>query len=155
MASHVLTTLGMQHTYTSKDEALRAGLTTGHRAWFNRPIAFDEPFPRASIPQGFIISSARDMTSYLAAHMNGGRFGAATVLSSVGMAELHRCAVREGTGPARYAMGWSVIPIDGMNAIWHAGDTISFKLTMVVLTDERWGVVVLTNMNNIAGDLRV
>jgi CubicO group peptidase (beta-lactamase class C family) len=155
LASNIFTPLGMQHTFTSKEDARGYGLATGHRAWFGRPIAFDEPLPRGSIPQGFIISSARDMTTYLAAHMNGGTVGDTAVLSPEGIAELHRGAVREGAGPAHYAMGWSVIPIDGTNAIWHAGDTFSFKSTIVVLTDERWGVVMLTNKNDILANQRV
>jgi CubicO group peptidase (beta-lactamase class C family) len=147
--------LGMHRTYTSKARALDAGLATGHRAIFDRPIAFDEPLPRASIPQGFIISTARDMTRYLAAQMNGGRLGNVAVLSAAGVETMHRGVAQEGDGPSRYAMGWNGGRLDDGNAIWHAGDTFSFKSTMVVLTDERWGVVVLANRNDIPANQRV
>lgn len=148
LASHILVPLGMQHSYTSKELAVANGLAKGHRAWFNRPFVYDEPLPRGSIPQGFIVSTASDMTRYLAAHMNG-----AAILSDAGFAELHRGAAPNGD--ASYAMGWNSGRIDDMNAIWHEGDTFSFKSTMAVLTDARWGVIVLSNMNNAPANLRV
>jgi CubicO group peptidase (beta-lactamase class C family) len=147
--------LGMDRTYTSKARASEAGLATGHRTFFGRAIPFDEPVPHAGIPQGFIISTARDMTRHLAAQMNGGRLGNVAVLSAAGVETMHRGVAQEGDGPTRYAMGWHAGRLDDRKVIWHEGDTFSFKSTMVVLTDERWGVVVLANRNDIPANRRV
>jgi CubicO group peptidase (beta-lactamase class C family) len=149
MAQHVFAPLAMQRTFTAKAPAVEAGLATGHRAWFGRPAAFDEPYPRASVPQGFIISTAQDLAHYLTALLNGGRYLDASVLSSAGIAELHRGAAREGDSDTYYAMGWNSGEIDGERAVWHEGDTFGYQSFMVLLTDARWGVAVLSNVNDI------
>jgi CubicO group peptidase (beta-lactamase class C family) len=154
MAEHVFAPLAMARTYTSKASALENGLATGHRTWFGRPVEFDETLPRASVPQGFIISTAQDMSHYLIAQLNGGVYGDATVLSADGIAQLHHGAAREGDSDVQYGMGWNVGSHDGINAVWHEGDTNAYQSFMVLLPDARWGLVLLSNVNNIPATQR-
>jgi CubicO group peptidase (beta-lactamase class C family) len=151
---HILAPLDMRNSFTSKAEAQQHGLAMGHRYWFGLPVAFDEPFPRGSVPQGFIISSAEDMAHYLSAHLNGGRSGDASVLSPAGIAELHRPAAWQGDSETFYGMGWEVGPINELPAVWHDGDTFSFHSFMALVPEERWGVVVLSNASNIPATAR-
>ena len=153
MQSHVFDPLQMTHTYTSKAAAAANGLAMGHRSLFGRPLAYDETLPRGSIPSGFIISTANDMSHYLSAQLNGGRWRDASVLSPVGIAELHRGAARVNDD-VLYAMGWNVGSVDGMPAVWHGGDTFGYQSFMVLLTDARWGAVMLANMNDIPSNPR-
>jgi CubicO group peptidase (beta-lactamase class C family) len=151
---HILAPLDMRNSFTSKAEAQPHGLALGHRYWFGLPVAFDEPFPRGGVPQGFIISSAEDMAHYLSAQLNGGRFGDASVLSPAGIAELHRPAARQGDGETFYGMGWDVGPINGLPAVWHDGDTFSFHSFMMLVPEQGWGVVLLSNASNIPATAR-
>ena len=154
MAEHVFGPLGMSRTDTSKDAALRNGLAMGHRTWFGRPVAFDETLPRASVPQGFVISTAQDMSHYLIAQLNGGLYGDANVLSPNGIAELHRGVAREGTSDDYYAMGWNAGSRDGLKALWHSGDTNGYQSFMVLLPDAGWAFAILSNVNNIPANTR-
>jgi CubicO group peptidase (beta-lactamase class C family) len=57
---HIFQPLDMWHSYTSEDQARRAGMATGYRYWFGFPVAFDASYFRDQIPAGFIISTAED-----------------------------------------------------------------------------------------------
>jgi len=151
---HVFDPLDMTHTYTSKSAAVANGLAMGHRSLFGRPIAYDEPLPRGSIPSGFIISTAEDMSHYLSAQLNGGRWRDRSVLSAAGVAEMHRGAARIGTSDVYYAMGWNAGLLDGMPAVWHGGDTFGYQSFMALLTDAGWGAVMLANKNDIPSNAR-
>ncbi len=89
---HIFAPLQMHHSFASEPEARRDGLAQGYRWLFGVPTPFDH-YEAAAVPAGFLVSSAEDMTHYLVAQMNGGRFGSATVLSSAGIATLHAPAV--------------------------------------------------------------
>jgi CubicO group peptidase (beta-lactamase class C family) len=154
MAEHVFAPLAMNRTFTSKEQAVENGLAIGHRTWFDHALAFDEPVPRASVPQGFIISTAQDMSHYLVAQLNGGRYGDVSVLSPAGTEELHHGVAREGDGDTYYAMGWNAGTVAGEKAVWHEGDTFGYQSFMVLLTDARWGVAVLSNVNDIPANSR-
>jgi CubicO group peptidase (beta-lactamase class C family) len=65
----------------SEPEARRGGLAQGHRWLFGVPAPFDY-YNTAGAPAGYLI-----------AHMNGGCFGFATVLSSAGITTMHAPAV--------------------------------------------------------------
>jgi CubicO group peptidase (beta-lactamase class C family) len=143
---HVLTPLGMKNSFMFLPEAQRYRLATGHQFWFGRP------FPggglannRAITPTGLITSDARDMSRYLIAHLNGGHYDGARVLSSEGIAELHRGAAKMGQSDESYAMGWIEGKIDGVPVVWHNGDTGDFHATMILVPKSKWGVVLLMN----------
>ena len=154
MADHVFAPLAMTHTYTSKQAATQGGLAAGHKTWFGQPVPFDEPMPRGSVPQGFIISTAQDLAHYLGAQLNGGRHGDVSVLSSAGIAQLHKGAARIGDSGAYYAMGWNAGTMDGQKAVWHEGDTFGFQSFLLVLTDARWGVALMSNKSAIPANSR-
>jgi CubicO group peptidase (beta-lactamase class C family) len=154
MAEHVFAPLAMTRTYTSKEAAAANGLASGHRTWFDRSLPFDEPVPRGSVPQGFIISTAQDIAHYLSAQLNGGRYRDASVLSPAGMTQLHNGTARIGGSDVYYAMGWNAGTLDGRGAVWHAGDTFGFQSFFIVMTDAQWGVAVMSNTNDIPSNRR-
>jgi CubicO group peptidase (beta-lactamase class C family) len=150
MRQRVLVPLGMTNSYMSPIEARRHGLATGHRYWFGHPVAFQMPYNRAAVPAGYISASAEAMSRYLIAHLNGGRFGVARVLSPAGIAELHRPAVKL-SGPDRdiaYAMGWYVEHANGVSMLWHPGNAVNFHADIMLAPHDHWGVVVLANGHN-------
>lgn len=140
--------LQMRHSFTSEGTAEPDGLATGYNYWFGRPRAADLPYNRGLLPTGYLISSAEDMAHYLIAQLNDGRYRTASVLSPAGIAELHRPAVPAGKTDTSYGMGWYVGPINGIPAIYHAGDTPNFVAKIVLVPQSRTGVVVLTNADN-------
>jgi CubicO group peptidase (beta-lactamase class C family) len=140
--------LQMRNSYTSEDAAKPKGLATGHNYWFGRPRGADLPYNRGLLPAGYLISSAEDMTQYVISQLNGGRYDGASVLSSAGIAELHRPAAETPEADTSYGMGWFVGPRNDIPAIHHQGETFNFHANVVLVPQSRRGVVVLMNAEN-------
>jgi CubicO group peptidase (beta-lactamase class C family) len=145
--------LEMRHAYTALVAARADGLATGHHYWFGVPTAMATPFPRGSLPSGYLIASVEDMSHYLIAQLNDGRYRGATVLSAAGIAALHRPAVTAFEGN-QYAMGWLVGQSGGVPAIWHNGTAPGFNAKMVLALGQRWGVVALMNASSQINEAR-
>ena len=140
--------LQMRDSFTSEAAGEQDGLATGHNYWFGRPSAADLPYNRRLIPAGYLISSAEDMTHYLIAQLNGGRYRTASVLSPAGVAELHQPGAPTPKTGTSYAMGWFVGPINKIPAIYHQGEVPNFHANAVLVPESRTGVIVLMNAQN-------
>jgi hypothetical protein len=142
----------MNHSYTSQAVAKQHGLAVGHRYWFTLPVAATNlALPRGSLASGQLISSAEDMAHYLIAHLNGGRFGNAQILSPEGIAELHRggAEAREmGVSMGQYGMGWFITGIGQAKTIWHTGNAPDFSSYVALLPEQKKGVVILVNADH-------
>lgn len=140
--------LQMRGSFTSEAAAKQQGLATGYHYSFGRPRAAALPYNRGLVPAGYLISSAKDMTHYLLAQLNGGRYGTASVLSPAGVRELHEAAVPTPNADTSYGMGWFVGPINEIPAIHHQGETFNFHANAVLVPESRTGVIVLINAEN-------
>ncbi len=132
--------LGMQHSFTELAAAQAAGLATGHRFWFgiNRPAT-----PRwnpALLAAGNLPMSARDLGTFVRAHLNLGALGDTTLLSTGSIIEM---TTFDSGG--RYALGWGWRTIEGRNAIGHSGALDTYQAEVVMLTSDAMGVVLLAN----------
>ena len=141
----ILDPLQMQNSYTSEAAAQPHGLATGHNYWFGRPRAADLPYNRGLVPAGYLIASAEDMTHYVISQLNSGRYDGTAVLSSAGIEELHRPAVRTPEEDTSYGMGWFVGPRNDIPAIHHQGETFNFHSNVVLTPQSKRGVIVLMN----------
>ncbi len=146
--TEILEPLQMRGSFTSAAAAEHHGLATGYHYWFGRPRAADLPYNRGLVPAGYLISDAEDMSHYLVAQLNHGRYRSASVLSPDGVDELHRPAVQTPETGTSYGMGWFVGPINGIPAIHHQGETFNFHANAVLVPRSRTGVIVLVNAEN-------
>ena len=145
---HVFAPLQMHDSFASEQEARRDGLTQGHRWIFGVPAPFDY-YPLSQVPAGGLISSVQDITHYLVAQMNGGRFGSTSVLSSAGIATMHAPAVPQEGGSGSYGMGWVNGPLAGVPAIWHGGNIAHFHALLLIEPQTHWGAILLVNANSV------
>ena len=145
---HIFSPLEMDNSFTSESEAEANGLATGHRYWFGRPRAADLPYNRGLLPAGYLVSSAEDLTHYLVAQLDGGRYEGTAVLSASGTTELHRPAVPTPEAGTSYGMGWFVGPVNEIPAVFHQGETFNYHSNIVLLPESGQGVVVLMNAEN-------
>ena len=149
---HIFTPLDMRHTYTSPAMAQQHGLAAGHQYWFGIPFAAPNvPIPHGSLPAGLLFSSAEDLARYLIAFLNGGRYGEGQIVSSAGIAELHRgvADIRAmGLALGRYGMGWFVDKIGPTKLVWHGGTLPDFAGYMALLPEQKKGVVLLFNADH-------
>ena len=149
---HIFGPLDMGHTHIYQTTAKRNDLATGHRYWFGFPIpAPNIPFPLSSLPAGGLISTSEDLARYLIAHLNGGRYGNAQVLSKAGIEELHRGVAEQrlmGKPVAAYGMGWFVTKIGRTQLISHGGNVPEFSSHLALLPGHKKGAVLLVNADH-------
>ena len=155
--NHIFAPLQMTHSYTSQPEAKQNGLAVGHRYWFAIPFAEPNlPLPRGSLPTFLIISSSEDMARYLIAHLNEGRYDNAQILSAAGIDELHRPAVEVnamGLYFDHYGMVWIIEETARTRIVSHPGTLPNFFAYMAILPEQKKGVVLLVNANQLMMDL--
>jgi CubicO group peptidase (beta-lactamase class C family) len=145
---HIFNPLEMSQSTYYQPEAIPPDSAAGYQQWFGFPIANYVPFPRSGNGHGGLIASAEDMTHFMIAQLNEGRYGNVTVLSPVGIAEMHTPAARDGDTETFYAMGWEVETVNGLTTLSHNGDHGNFHADMS-LTSDGWGVVMMTNVNGL------
>lgn len=141
--AHIFAPLELTHTYTDEREAQRHGLAQGYRIWFGFPRAEELPYYWREMSVGYLISDADDMAQYLIANMNGGSDGGPPVISAQGLAELHTPPVG-----SPYAMGWLSDSVVGTSVLWHTGAVANYHGDMLIVPSARWGIVMLSNVNN-------
>jgi CubicO group peptidase (beta-lactamase class C family) len=155
--NHIFAPLDMRHTHTSQVEAKHDGMAVGHRYWFAIPFAApDMPIPRGSLAGGELISSSEDIARYLVAHLNEGCYDNAQILSPAGIAELHRPAVEVdaiGFPSGQYGMGWFIEQTGQTKIVSHPGTLPDFFAYMAILPEQKKGVVLLVNANQLMMDL--
>ncbi len=147
---HIFAPLCMPDSFVVQRDARPHGMATGHRWWFGLAVPADVPYIRGSLPAGFLISSAQDMTHYLVAQINEGRYLGTSLLSPGGIAQLHQPGASMDTRGDGYGMGWVISPASGsfgVPAIWHGGDIANFHSDVIILPQQHWGIVVLMNVN--------
>jgi CubicO group peptidase (beta-lactamase class C family) len=144
LRAHLFAPLAMTRT-TSVVTAAQApsaapGLAQGHL------LAFGVPIARAELDGylgGFdgVISTARDMATWLIVQHQGGAFQGQSLLSPQGIQLLHTPPRGIDTS---YAMGWTRQP-GSPPVIEHSGVQATFHAQQALLPNGRHGIVVLAN----------
>jgi CubicO group peptidase (beta-lactamase class C family) len=158
LQNHIFAPLEMTHSHTSQAEAKQNGMAVGHQYWFAIPFAAPNmPIPHGSLPAAVLISSSEDMARYLIAHLNEGRYDNAQILSPAGINELHRPAAEVsamGVSLARpyYGMGWFIEETAQTKIVSHPGTLPDFFAYMAILPEQKKGMVLLVNANQMMMD---
>lgn len=143
MSEHVFEPLGMRNTAAASQSPARAHVATGYRFWFGSATAAEGlPYPRTLVPAGYLTSTARDMGTYLIAHLGGGP----RIVSAAGLAELHRTGANTGQRYG-YAMGWAT-DVNAPGLLTHEGQTPEFTSAMGIDERQRWGFALLLNASD-------
>lgn len=146
LQKHVLVPLGMSETFTSLDDGRLHGMASGHRQWFGQFQPSEVPYPAAFVPVGFLITTANDMSKYLAVVAGRGQLHGTRILTEASLAEMHRGTANfDETGKTAYAMGWVADTFNGVPVVYHDGDTGRFTSVMAISRGNRYGVAVLAN----------
>lgn len=148
MQQHIFAPLQMHDSFASQQEARRDGLAQSYRWFFGVPTPIDY-YNVSNVPAGYLISSAEDMTHYLVAQMNGGRFGSTSILSAEGIATMHAPGVPREGGSGSYGMGWINGPVAGVPAIWHDGNNVDASTRLLIEPQTHWGAILLMNANHL------
>lgn len=149
--NQIFNPLEMRHSYALKAGAKQNGQAVGHRHWFTVPFPVpDMPVPVGMLPSGQLISCAEDMAHYLIAHLDGGRYGGAQILSQAGIDEMHH-GVKElrmgNISGGFYGVGWFDIDLGRTKTYSHGGNVPDFSAFMAIVPEQKKGVVLLLNAN--------
>ena len=143
MQEHVFTPLGMSNSYLSQEIAEEHGMARGHRRWFGIPLPARLGYNRGDLPAGFIISGAEDMSHFLIAQLNEGKYQDTAILSSESMAQM-----LPPEKPDSYGMGKFRTEVKGIPLIGHEGATFNFQSAWFIAPEEQIGVFVAANVMN-------
>ena len=147
MQEHVFDPLEMRHSFTSQEEAMQAGLSTGYETFFGLPFARELPFNRGNISGGYLFCSAEDLAHYLIAQLNEGQYGDVSVVSPQGMEAMHQPIVSHELPGMYYGMGWVISSINDIPSVWHDGENANYSAVLIMSLQERLGIVVVSNVN--------
>jgi len=143
--------LDMLHSHMLQAGARSDSAASGYFAFFGFPLQYNKNVYRAIAPWGGIYSSAEDLTHYLIAHLNEGRFGDYSIISADGISELHCPSAKMNEfADYSYAMGWVVGPYKDVtkSAIVHGGGWAGFQSFALLVPEKQLGVVLLGNISN-------
>lgn len=140
---HIFSPMSMQDSFVTLDEAAVNGLATPYHRIFGYNVPYDGPYVYipGDAPAGYLYTSAKDMSHYLIAQMNGGRFEDHSVLSSEGIRLMQTEPV-----PGTYAMGWMTSRINGLPVIGQPGGSIGFQAQTYIVPEKQLGVIVFANV---------
>lgn len=147
---NIFAPLGMTNSYASYQQAQQHDLAQGYLLWWSMPKPYELIYNRAGLPSGYLVSSAEDMSHYLIAQLNGGRFGDISVLSEAGVADMHFAAAPTTMmGTKAYGMGWFIADMDGESVIWHAGGVANGHSDLILSPETGYGIFVVFNSSHI------
>ena len=108
-------------------------------------------------PAGSILSTARDMAQWLRLQLGDGTFAGTRLVSAAALREMHTPQVLMGGGGgagadsitrfSTYGLGWMVQDYRRQLLWQHGGNTDGMTTAMGMLPEQKFGVVVLSNMH--------
>ncbi|MCU7493416.1 MAG: serine hydrolase [Ignavibacteria bacterium] len=116
------------------------------------------PYPSVDhlAPAGSISSSASDMSHWLIAQLDSGRYDGSQVIpfSAIKKTRQPLSIVGRASNPfdknpfGLYGMGWSIEDYKGHEIVSHTGGVDGFVTSVTLLPGDKLGIVVLTNNDN-------
>src|SRR5205085_2829425 len=105
-------------------------------------------------PAGSINSSVNEMSRWVIAHLNGGKYGDKRIANAATVEDMHLAHMTTGAtigrpdvSPTDYGMGWFVNTYRGHRRVEHGGNIDGFSANVALFPQDGVGVVVLTNLN--------
>jgi len=148
MQERVFQPLGMADSTFRPNIAASRDRADGHQLLLGRVVTRNVPVYRSMLPAGWAMSSAEDMGRWVIANLNSGVIDGKQVIPPQLVSLMHATActfVKDGE-EAGYGMGWFTGKLaDGTPVLWHGGDTPNFLSEMILLPEQRVGIVMLAN----------
>jgi hypothetical protein len=142
---HIFKPLNMSHATFRQPlpDALKPDMSNGYVLGSGEPKHFE--YVQVA-PAGSLSASAVDMTHFMIAHLQNGRYGDAQILKPETAIRMH--ARQQGVWPPSMnamCLGFYEQWLDGHRSIGHGGDTISFHSNLHLILDANVGLFVSYN----------
>jgi CubicO group peptidase (beta-lactamase class C family) len=148
--NHILNPLGMQHSTFRRPPppALLSGIAKNYGlASSGQPLPANANDPEPTdMPAGGLMSTADDMSRFMLAHLNNGRFENAQILTPETSQQMHATAFVPMAGAQGVALGFFRNDTNGHRIISHDGDLSGFHSDLQLLLDD--GVGFFTSVNS-------
>jgi CubicO group peptidase (beta-lactamase class C family) len=152
LRERLLVPLGLRTAGTLPEEALLHAAATGHLV----PPGADAPIVtpqwgifRSAGPAGLLHMTARDLLTFVQAHLDGGSTADGTrILSAQSVAAMQQPQVEvpdRYTLGSHWGLGWIVMSWDGRTVLGHDGGTLGQAAFLRSLPDAGLSVALLTN----------
>jgi CubicO group peptidase (beta-lactamase class C family) len=145
IARHIFRPLGMTHSTFDQPlpPALAQDLSQGYtKASDDKPFAIEY---NELAPAGGLRSTAVDMAHFMIAQLEGGSYGAASIMSPATTQLMHTPQSRMAPGMNGFDLGFYQENRNGLRIIGHAGDLTAFHSDMHLLLDKDVGFFISLN----------
>jgi CubicO group peptidase (beta-lactamase class C family) len=132
--------LEMTDSFASLGKTSKESLAVGYRPLFGFQIPVEIKYSMSALPSGYIISTAKDMTHYLTAFINLGRYRNNCILSMDGIIKSQSSFGHKG-----YGAGW----FSSSYYKWHTGELANYNAYICTVPSEKLGIIMLSNTNDI------
>ena len=96
-------------------------------------------------PAGAMVSTATDMSRFMIAHLQDGRFEEARILQESTAQEMHRLQFSKHPKADGWTYGFMATEVNGERIIWHCGSIGVFRSAMILLPERDLGLFVSFN----------
>jgi len=111
-------------------------------------------FVNGIAPAGALSSTVTDMARFMIAHLEGGAYGGARILARETTAAMHSRLFSNAPGVNGNAHGFWERRSNGLRLIGHGGDTWFFHSQLILIPEERTGLLVVYNTQTAASPAR-
>ncbi|BCJ36334.1 hypothetical protein Athai_38370 [Actinocatenispora thailandica] len=133
LSSVVLAPLGLRHTVTLPEQALRYATAIGHED--GQPVP-QWGFPRSTGPAGGVLATAADVLAFVAEHLRD---------DALAPMREPQAEVPTGWAVQRRGLGWQLYDWSGRTVFGHDGETLGQYAYLRVVPDRGVAAVLLTN----------
>lgn len=145
VADHILSPLGMDHSSFGWPPALLANMATGYAQHPAGPRPF-APYYRHYGPAGELKATAVDMSRFMIAHLQNGRYADAQILQPETVQLMHAQQYSHHPRLPGFTYGFFEEQFNGRRALLHGGDTNpTFSSLLVLLPEENVGLFIAQN----------
>jgi hypothetical protein len=158
MDEHILQTLRMEQSSFSQSPSSQDSMAVSYR--FENGEYLSQPFfSTHSVPAAGLSSTGMDIAAFMIAHLEGGRFGSATILQHSTVDEMQRQHFTYDPHLPGMAYGFKERLVAGQpRAIWHDGHNAGRVCAMLTLVpEEAFGFFIAYNADDgcvLATDVR-
>jgi hypothetical protein len=134
-------------------ESLRADLAKNYNvASSGKPLAAHDNIEEiAGSPSGDLLSTADDMSKFMLAHLQNGRYADYALLRPETVRQMHAVSFVSIPGASGTALGYFRGDYNGHAVIFHAGDLSGFHTDMRLLPDDGVGLFISVNSDGAGG----
>lgn len=147
MNEQIFAPLGMTRTTFRPTVAMTYPIAVGHRRGEKLSIVRPLPQDARLYPAGTFYTSANELARFAVSFLNGGKIDGKQIFSPAVIKQMSqpRAKIPSAADDTSYGYGLFMNTARGMRQLWHDGSMTGYSAQMMLVPDERFAVIVLSN----------